>query len=164
MAFMNNDDFIAQHYDVHVTDDLKSPGTWEYVDLAFSHPSAKFMLVWRRDGKKFSTSETNYMTKYVRDDLEEFISEGMDSDSKWHTRILKKMVDSNSCLILAWDEFELPELYGSWLELVRENKEMVREEVKKIAKGKSLHDRKLDIYEGKMPDTLFDLGDKEKIR
>jgi len=164
MAFVNTDGLIFSIYDVHVTDDLKTHGTWEYVDFAFSAPNAELMLIWRRDGKKFTPSEVNYVTGYVKDDLQEFIDEGKDSGPTWHDKILKKVVGSNSCVILAWDKFNLPDLYGRWNELAQEVKEIAMKEVERITKGKSLHDKKLDIYEGKIFDMHENIEDRNRLR
>ena len=59
MAFANSDGSAVMVYDVHITDDLKSHGTWEYVDFAFLAPNAELMFVWRRDDKQFTLGVLN---------------------------------------------------------------------------------------------------------
>jgi len=164
MAFANSDGSAVMVYDVHITDDLKSHGTWEYVDFAFSVPNAELIFVWRRDDKQFTPKESDYVTKYVRDDLEEFIDEGKYNDSTWHNKILKKLAYDNTCLILCWDKFKLPDFYSRWDEMVEEAQEITMEEVERISKGKSLHDKKLDIYEGNILDALENIEDKNGLR
>lgn len=144
-------------YDVHITDDIESHGTWEYIDFKFSLPASWCIMIWRRDGKKFTPMEVNYVTKYVRNDMSDFIDEGKMNDDKndrWHYRILKKLVDQNSCLVLMWDDLDLPLEYDKWSDMVCELKEIVMEHVKDISKPGSLHDREIDIYEGKIGGPL----------
>ena len=54
LAFGDNDGGIS---DVHISDDLRSMGTWEYIDMQFSLPYSKYILIWRRDGKKNNTKK-----------------------------------------------------------------------------------------------------------
>jgi len=106
-------------HDVHITDELNSGGTWEYIDFKFTLPHSCYILIWRRDKKKFDRENAREVTKYVRDDLREFIDEGKWNGSGWHTKIKQKLVDSGNCLVLAWDEMELPLWYETWEEFAR---------------------------------------------
>jgi len=150
MAFAGPGDCVMV-YDVHITDDLETGGTWEYVEHAFSAPGAELMFVWRRDDKKFTKKESDRVTKYVRDDLKEFMDEGKSDGPAWHNRILKKLACDDSCLILCWDKFKLPGFYGRWDEAAYDAYDTAMDEVERISKGKSLHDKKLGIYEGGNP-------------
>jgi len=82
---------------VHVTDDLETGGTWEYVEHAFAAPGAELMSVWRRDGKKF-TKKSDCVTKYVRDDLKEFMDERISKEESPHDKKLGIYKGEDSCV------------------------------------------------------------------
>ncbi len=150
MAFADED---GEPYDLHLTDDLQSHGTWEAIDFKFSLPHSNYILVWRRDGKKFTPRESKYVTKYVRDDMKDFISDvDPDAKEKWHYKVAMKMADKGSCLILAWDKMKLPEQYDGWDEFSFFMKDFVDENIDEISKPGSLHERELDFYEGRIPE------------
>lgn len=147
MAFADN---TGNVYNVHITDDLNSHGTWEYIDFKFTLPHSCYVLIWRRDEKIIDKNNAKYLTKYVRDDLKDFVEEGKLSDSTWHSKIYKKTVDNNKCLVLQWDEMLLPEKHSTWKEFARECFDVAKKESEEILRPGSLHDRELEIYEGKM--------------
>lgn len=148
MAFADED---GEPYDLHLTDDLQSYGTLEAIDFKFSLPHSNYILMWRRDGKKFTSQESKYVTKYVLDDMKDFISDGdPDAEEKWHYKVTMKMADEGSCLILAWDKMKLPEQFDSWDEFSFVMNEFANEESEEISKPGSLHERELAIYEGKL--------------
>ena len=136
-------------YNVHITDGLNSYGTWEYIDFKFTLPHSYYILIWRRDKKKFN-KENALVTKYIRDDLRDFIEEGRINGSNWHNKIIQKLVDSNSCLVLVWDTIILPEPYLLWKNFCDDVSEIVKKESKEIVKPGSSHEQELAIYEGKM--------------
>jgi len=145
----------GEPYDLHLTDDLQSYGTWEAIDFKFSLPHSNYILIWRRDGKKFTPRESKYVTKYVRDDMKDFISDGdSDAKEKWHYKVTMKMVDNDSCLILAWDKMKLPEQYDIWGEFSFFIRDFLDENIDEISKPGSLHERELAIYEGRIPEML----------
>lgn len=153
MAFADED---GEPYDLHLTDDLQSYGTLEAIDFKFSLPHSNYILIWRRDGKKFTSQESKYVTKYVRDDMKDFISDGDPGDGeKWHYKVAMKMIDEGSCLILAWDKMKLPEQYDGWDEFSFVMNEFANEESEEISKPGSLHERELAIYEGKLNPELL---------
>ena len=137
-------------YNVHITDDLKSHGTWEYIDFKFTLPHSCYILFWRRDESKFTRDLAKSITKYVRDDLKDFIDEGKWNGSTWHQKIRQKLVNANTCLVLAWDEMVLPEQYYNWKEFSEIAYDISKEESKVIMEPGSTHDRELDIYDGKI--------------
>lgn len=153
MTFADED---GEPYDIHLTDDIQSYGTLEAIDFKFSLPHSNYILIWRRDGKQFTPRESKYVTKYVRDDMKDFINDGdPDAKEKWHHKIAMKMVDYDSCLILAWDKMKLPDQYENWKEFSFFMNEFANEESEEISKPGSLHERELAIYEGKLSPEMF---------
>lgn len=104
-------------YDYHISDDLRDQRTWNSIDFKFSLPYSKYILIWRRDGKKFTKSETNYLIEYVTDDMKEYMSEG-ESDLKegedGQTKIVDMLIPSKDCLVLAYDKIILPNGHTDW--------------------------------------------------
>ncbi len=147
LAFADNE---GEVHDVHITDELNSIGTWEYIDFKFTLPHSCYILIWRRDKKRFDKENTRDVTKYVRDDLKEFTEEGEMNGSVWHQKIKQKLVDSKNCLILAWDKMELPLWWDTWEEFAKDIHEIAKNESKQIVKPGSRHDQDLTIYEGKI--------------
>ncbi len=143
-------DKFGDTHDMHITDELNSGGTWEYIDFKFTLPHSCYILIWRRDRKKIDRKNAQDVAKYTRDDLKDFVDEGKFSGSLWHQKIRQKIVDCNNCLVLAWDEMILPEFYDTWEEFVNEVFEMVKEKSREITKPGSRHDQELAIYEGKI--------------
>lgn len=157
MAFADED---GEPYDFHLTDDLKSHGTWESIDFRFSLPHSYFILIWRRDGKKFTPTEANYVAKYIRDDMKDFMSDG-DPDIKYQAKILRKMVDSDRCLIVAYDRMKLPEQYEDWKEFAVYMKEFAEEQATEISKLGSQHEIEEAIFEGRL-DPLSSMNQLEE--
>ncbi|KAF6247117.1 hypothetical protein C6990_05400 [Nitrosopumilus sp. b3] len=137
-------------HDMHITDELNSGGTWEYIDFKFTLPHSCYILIWRRDRKKIDRKNAQAIAKYVRDDLEDFIDEGKFNGSSWHQKIRQKIADNNNCLILAWDEMILPEDYDTWEEFVQDAYKIIKEKSEDIIKPGSRHDQELAIYKGKI--------------
>lgn len=157
MAFADKD---GEPYDFHLTDDLKSHGTWESIDFKFSLPHSYFILIWRRDEKKFTPTEANYVAKYIRDDMKDFMSDG-DPDTKFQAKILRKMVDSDRCLIVAYDKMKLPEQYEDWEEFADSMNEFAKEQAIEISKSDSQHEREGALFEGRF-DEMFSMSQLEQ--
>ena len=143
-------DEAGEVYDVHITDELDSFGTWEYIDFKFTLLHSYYILIWRGDKKKFTGENSRSVAKYVRDDLKEFVDEGKWNGSEWHQKIRQKLVASKNCLVLAWDDMTLPEFFDSWDDFADESYKVSKEKVVEIVKPGSRHEHELSIYEGKM--------------
>ncbi len=101
-------------YDYHMSDSLQDLATWESVEFKFSAPVSQYLLVWRRDNKRITDEESQALVRYVKENMEEFTSEGEQSDSGWHTKILHMLLPSKEYLIMSYDELVLPEVHENW--------------------------------------------------
>ena len=52
-------------YDVHISDDLRSTGTWEYIEHNYSLPHSHYLLIWRRDQEKITQKNASVLFKYI---------------------------------------------------------------------------------------------------
>jgi len=156
LAFVANDGGV---YAVHPTDDLKSHGTYEYIDFKFTLPHSYYIFIWRRDDEKFTIKEAEDVRKFVEDDLEDFVSEGAGQATNF-LKIVKKLPDDKKCLILAWDKMILPDydpfFEFSWVEFIGYVRELADYELGSIAEGNSEHDKELSLYEGRFPEIGLD--------
>ena len=98
----------------HMSDSLQDHVTWESVEFKFSAPGSQYLLVWRRDSKKITDEESQILVDYVKEDMEDFTSEGEQSGSGTCTKILHMLLPSRECLVMAYDELVLPEGCDSW--------------------------------------------------
>ena len=137
-------------HDVHISDDLRSMGTWEYIDINFSLPYSKYILIWRRDGKKITRKNADVLFKYIKDDMEEFAMEGRYEGGTSQVSIRRKLPRDHDCFILAWDKMLLPENYSTWTEFLDWAYDAVMEKTLALGKPNSRHDKELAIYEGRM--------------
>ena len=137
-------------YDVHISDDLRSTGTWEYIEHNYSLPHSHYLLIWRRDQEKITQKNASVLFKYIKDDLEEFVIEGRDEGNAGQVHIRRKITRDHDYLVLAWDKMSLPKQFSTWAEFLNVSYMMVDGESSVIAKPNSRHDRKLAIYEGQM--------------
>ena len=109
--------FAEKHgitYGYHMSDFLQDPVTWKSVEFKFSTPNSQYLLVWRRDNKKITDEESQILVDYVKEDMEDFTSEGEQSGPRTCTKILHMLLPSRECLVMAYDELVLPEEYESW--------------------------------------------------
>lgn len=149
-------------YDQYLADDLEDSPTWDVIDFKFSLPHSKYLLIWRRDGKKLSKIEAEHLTKYVRDDMKEFMSEPLFSDNSivvgeegTQTIIRKKLLPSRDCLVLSYDTMDLPEWVSDWTELVEETYQLILENLD-TPKYETLDDQAmLSILSGKIPQNPY---------
>ena len=154
-AFGDNDGNIN---DVHISDDLQSIGTWEYIDMHFSLPHSKYILIWRRDHKKITRKNADVLFKYIKDNMKEFSMEGVDENATGvhddenggQVHIRRKLTRDHDCLILAWDKMALPEQFSTWTEFLSWAYDLMENEICAIGKPNSRHDRELAIYEGRI--------------
>ena len=98
----------------HMSDSLQDPTTWKSVEFKFSAPGSQYLFVWRRDNKAITDEESQILVKYVKEDMEEFTNEGDTTGPGTQTRILHMLSPSRECLIMAYDEFDLPGSYEDW--------------------------------------------------
>lgn len=151
-------------YDVHLCDRLDDHATWEYIEMEFSLPHAKFMMIWRRDGGEFRRREIQSVTKYVRDDMDEFIREG--EKVPQFSRIISKPI-GKSCLIVSWAPFvkiskvrDVAGGYSTWSEFAELARVEVNKRAEQIASNpNSEHDLKVQLYDGRLP-----LSPEEQIK
>jgi len=100
----------GEPYDYHISDDMSDLRTWESIEFKFSLPASKYILVWRRDSKKFTKSLADNITKYVKDDMEEYMTEGSEDkvgEEGSQTKIVSMLLPSKKCLVLAYDGLAL---------------------------------------------------------
>ena len=147
LAFGDNDGGIS---DVHISDDLRSMGTWEYIDMQFSSPYSKYILIWRRDGKKITRKNADVLFKYIKDDMEEYAMEGRYEGDTSQVHIRRKLTRDHDCFILAWDKMLLPEQFSTWTEYLDLVYDLVIEKTYALREPNSRHDKELAIYEGQM--------------
>ncbi len=147
LAFGDDDGDIS---DVHISDDLRSMGTWEYIDMHFSSPYSKYILIWRRDGKKITRKNADVLFKYIKDDMEEFAMEGRGEKNASQVYVRRKLTRDHDCLILAWDKMLLPEQFSTWTEYLDLVYDLVIEKTYALREPNSRHDKELAIYEGRM--------------
>ena len=158
-GFLDSDGFLYDHY---LADDLKESQTWDAIDFKFSLPNSKYLLIWKRNGKKLSKIEADHLTKYVRDDMKEFMCEPIMSDSSiiageegTQTMIRKKLLPSKDCLILAYDTLDLPMWADDWNEVAEEIKPLIFERLE-APRYETLDDQAaLDILSGKIPSNPY---------
>ena len=141
-------------YDVHVCDDIGDHATWEYLELGFSVPTAKFMLFWRRDASEIEQKEGKSILKYAREDMDEFIREG--EKVPQFARIVSKPIGSE-CLMVSWAPFlkisDMKDALGSysrWTEFAELARIEVDRKAAKASKRGSLHDRKVNLLDGRL--------------
>jgi len=147
MAFASFDsETLWSVYDVHVSEDLLSRGTWEIIDIYFSK-EADIMFIYRNDGKKLTDTEATGIHEYVVADMEDYTSEG---EGDWHKSIHKHLTESEKCLILSYDKPAL-EMFDS--DEIDDAEDTVYaytiKEAEKIAQGETDHDKMLDVLTGK---------------
>ena len=146
MAFASFDSEAWTVSDVHVSEDLLSPGTWEIIDIYFSK-EADIMFIYRNDGKKLTDTEAIGIHEYVVADMEDYTSEG---EGDWHKSIHKHLTESEKCLILSYDKPVL-EMFDS--DEIDDAEDSVYaytiKEAEKITQGETDHDKMLDVLTGK---------------
>ena len=98
-------------YGYHMSDSLQDQVTLASVDIKFSVYYAKYMFVWRRDNKEITDEESQILADYIKEYMEEFTSEGDTTGPGTQTKLLHMSLPSRECVIMAYDEFDLP---GSW--------------------------------------------------
>ena len=103
-------------YGYHMSDDLQDHVTWESVEFKFSMPDSQYLLIWRRDNKKMTDEESQRLVGYVKEDMEDFTSEGTQSGPGTQTKILHMLLPSRDYLVMAYDELALPDMCESWEE------------------------------------------------
>jgi hypothetical protein len=143
-------------YDYHISDDLKESRTWEAIDFKFSLPDSKYMLVWRRDGKKIISSEAKKIRDYVEEDMKEYMEEGREATDEdgSQTKILDMLLPSKDCLVIVYDRLTLPKGYVNWKHFVDLMYFEVEEMIEDSVDGKNDSEKIEDILEGKMLDSF----------
>jgi hypothetical protein len=139
-------------YDYHVSDDLKEHRTWEAIDFKFSLPDSKYILVWRRDGKKIISSEAKKIRDYVEEDMKEYMMEGGGSidEEGSQTKITDMLLPSKDCLVITYDRLILPTGYVNWKQFVDLAYFEVEEMMEESVEGKNDSEKIEDILEGKL--------------
>jgi len=151
MAFVDKDGVL---FEVHPSDDIMSMGTYEYIDFKMTLPHSYYVFMWRRDGSKFTVSESEKLRKYVKWDLddetdklfEEYV-ERFDDELEWP--LFEKLLDDNRCLVLALYEMKLPDGYYNWQGFFEWTKELV-DELMEDEDWIAQHDKQLKLYEGRL--------------
>lgn len=153
-------------YDAHMSDDFVSNQTREYIDYAMTSPnyfSYKYnaMFICRRDGKSMVNDEVNSIEREVIDNLQDFIDDS-DPNKKYRYRIVKKMASDSTCLILGWDDLELPRIYSEWDEVIDDVVEYTTNNMNQIM-NHTQHDKKLALYGGNI-DQIIRMNKAEKAK
>ena len=148
----------GEPYDYHISDDLRDRRTWESVDIKFSLPGSKYILIWRRDRKNFTKGEVNRLTNYVKDDMKEYMSEGsFESNNEEEmegsqTKIISMLIPSKKCLVLAYDRLVLPSGNINWQFFADTISFMIDEMTEEAIQGRS---------DSEAIEDILDLKDKE---
>ena len=103
-------------FSYHMADGLHDNRTWESVEFKFSMPHSQYLLVWRRDYKKITDEESQMLVDYVKEDMEDFTSQGEQSGPGTQTKIMHLLLPSREYLVMAYDELAVPGEYESWEE------------------------------------------------
>ena len=101
-------------YGYHMSDSLQDPVTWESVEFKFSMPNSQYLLVWRRDNKKITDEESQMLVDYVKENMEDFTSQGEQSGPRTQTKILHMLLPSREYLVMSYGELVLPGEYEDW--------------------------------------------------
>lgn len=150
-GFLDKD---GKPYDYHISDDMSDRRTWESIDFKFSLPASKYILVWRRDRKNFTKRGADHITEYVKDDMEEYMTEGsFDSEDKIgeegsQTKIVSLLLPSKKCLVLAYDRLILPEGNIDWGSFTDTVSFMIDEMVDEASQGFSDSEAIEDVLMG----------------
>ena len=150
-GFVDND---GELYDYHISDDMGDRRTWQSIDFKFSLPASKYILVWRRDRKKFTKRLADNITKYVKDDMKEYLTEGsFDSEDKigeegTQTKIVSMLLPSKKCLVLAYDRLALASGNLEWEGFTDMVSSMVDDMAEKASQGISDNEATEDALMG----------------
>ncbi len=145
-------DIDGEPYDFHISDDLQSSRTWESVEFKFSLPHSKYILIWKQDGTKFGKKEANDIVEYVKEDMEEFMSEGEVVDKGkegTQSKISSMMTPSNDYLIIGYDRLILPQGNINWKNYADMISIYIDDMIEESIQGGNDSERIEDILEGK---------------
>lgn len=139
-------------YDFHISDDLQSVRTWESVEFKFSAPGAKYIIIWKQDGTKLGKKEANDIVDYVKDDMQEYMSEGEITnkiEESSHNKINSMVTPSNDYLIIAYNRLILPDGNINWKNYADMISIYVDGMIEESIQGLNDSERIEDILEGK---------------
>ena len=155
MVFAYQDEMNQiKYYDMHVSDNLESEETWKYLNYAFSRPYAQMILMWRRDGKKFSRGNAEFVSAYVREDMGQYISLSKKLKYKKHHEIQYQLVQNDSCLFFCWDKFPDRSLLLVWDAVLDYVQKKMMKEASNVNEEFD-HDKKIAVFTGKDRDPDF---------
>lgn len=141
----------GEPYDFHVSDDLQSIRTWESIEFKFSLPHSKYMLIWKSNGAKFSKKEANDIVDYVKDDLDEYMSEleSSDKNEENQSKLNSMLTPSNDYLIIAYDRLILPKGNINWKNFADMISIYIDDMIDESVLGQNDSEQIEDILEGK---------------
>ena len=142
----------GEPYDFHISDDLQSGRTWESIEFKFSLPNSKYIIIWKQDGTKFSKKEVNDIVEYVKDDMQEYMSEGEipnKGEEGTQSKINNMVTPSKDYLIIAYDRLLLPEGNINWKNYADMISIYIDDMVEESIQGLNDSERVEDILEGK---------------
>ena len=149
MAFAAHDGGL---YDFYICDELDSNTTYETIWFKCTLPHSHYVFIWRRDGQKFSSTESKKLRKYVVWDLDDDTEEIFEKYKEKKPEELKfpvflKTMDNDMCTVLSLYEMKLPASYASWEEF-KDFVECGLEEMESNDERILQHDKELKVYDG----------------